>query len=58
MKELLKKLYYFQTLSFEEAKYALQLISEGQVNSSQVVSFVTVFFSRAILVIIAVLLFS
>src|SRR6266436_6450252 len=50
MKELLKKLYHYQTLSFEEAKYALQLISEGQVNSSQVVSFVTVFLLRNITV--------
>ena len=50
MKELLKKLYNYQTLSFEEAKHALQLISEGQVNTSQVVSFVTVYLLRNITV--------
>ncbi|MBK7426793.1 MAG: anthranilate phosphoribosyltransferase [Saprospiraceae bacterium] len=48
MKEILRKLYRQETLSAEEAGYALDLISEDQVHPAQMASFITVYLLRAI----------
>lgn len=48
MKKYLEKLYQHQPLKQQEAYEALQLISTGQVNSSQIASFITVFLMRGL----------
>jgi anthranilate phosphoribosyltransferase len=48
MKEILRKLYRQETLSAEEAAYALDLISEDKVHPAQMASFITVYLLRSI----------
>ncbi|MCS7005571.1 MAG: anthranilate phosphoribosyltransferase [Cytophagales bacterium] len=50
MKEILERLYRYETLSYQEAKRALQTLMTGSVNASHIASFMTVFLMRRITV--------
>lgn len=50
MKDTLQVLFEYRTLNKEEAKQALKLLTQGEVNSSQMAAFMTVYLMRSITV--------
>jgi anthranilate phosphoribosyltransferase len=48
MKNILKKLYSYQTLTYDEARETLHKVSSGEANDSQIASFVTIYLLRPI----------
>lgn len=48
MKTYLEKLYHYQSLSYDEAFRAMHLLSQGEVNQSQIASFITAYLMRPI----------